>query len=351
VVAGQPHPSLLEAARFAEEHDFSVVGLSERLTAVANDTEFFRRAARHGTNVLAPLLGRSVESIAKDVALYRRSWSESGRDGEGYVTLVVPTLVGEDEADIKDVVRGPLKNLLRDDVSLLREAAWGFPGFAATTQGHGVTIDQFIAAGAGPELDELLEFAAERCCTTSGLFGSQSRCRAMIERLKEIGVDEVWCLIDFGLPPHVVLEHLPALNDLRLACEASETDAVPDGTAQPAGITSVPPLTSVRTETQQKLAELWKKLLEIEEIDLNDNFFELGGHSLLAARAVSKIEKDFGPRLTVKALLVSTFGQIAAEIDRFVARQPSPVVSDAEREGAGTGLRRLSRWIKGRRKN
>jgi acyl carrier protein len=109
--------------------------------------------------------------------------------------------------------------------------------------------------------------------------------------------------------------------------------------------------TGARTETQQKLAELWKNLLQAEEIDLNDNFFELGGHSLLAVRALSKIEKEFGARLTVKTLLVSTFGQIAAEIDRSVVRPPAPAEFDAGRDVETKGLGRLSNWLKSRRKS
>jgi acyl carrier protein len=361
VADGQPHPSLPEAARFADEHEMTVVWLSEQLAVGANDPEFFRRAAQNGTNVLFPLLGRSVESVAKNIALYRRTWRESGRAGNGSVTLVVPTLVGEDNAEIKEAVHQPLKNLLKNDVSLLREAAFEFLTLAATVDERGTTIDHLIANLSNPERDDLLEFAAERCYTTSGLFGTQSRCRAMIDRLKEIGVDEVCCLIDFGLPPLIVLAHLPALNDLRLACEARAADAAPDGevarpglpiaASQSPRVDSVQPTTAVRTETQQKLAELWKKLLETEEIDLNDNFFELGGHSLLAVRAISKIEKEFGPRLTVKTLLVSTFGQIAAEIDRFVVNQPAPVDFDTGGEVESTGLGRLSRWFKGPRKS
>jgi len=182
----------------------------------------------------------------------------------------------------------------------------------------------------------------------------------MIKRLKEIGVDEVYCLIDFGVSPPLVLEHLPALNELILACERSETHAAPEGEVpSPAlqiaasaatQIVSLQPTTAVRSETHRTLAEQWKKLLEIEEIDFNDNFFELGGHSLLAVRALSKIEKEFGPRLTVKTLLVSTFGQIAAEIDRHVANQPAPVAVDAGRDAENTGFGRLSHWFKNRRK-
>src|SRR5205085_10989880 len=36
-----------------------------------------------------------------------------------------------------------------------------------------------------------------------------------------------------------------------------------------------------RDETEQKIADVWSKVLGIERIGVYDNFFELGGHSLL----------------------------------------------------------------------
>ena len=46
--------------------------------------------------------------------------------------------------------------------------------------------------------DQMAAFAFERYYRTSSLIGTPASCMKMIERLKEIGVDEVACLIDFG---------------------------------------------------------------------------------------------------------------------------------------------------------
>ncbi|MEE4753798.1 amino acid adenylation domain-containing protein [Pseudomonas alliivorans] len=46
------------------------------------------------------------------------------------------------------------------------------------------------------------------------------------------------------------------------------------------------------TPMEQRLAELWAEVLEIERIGRHDSFFELGGHSLLAIRLVSLIQKS-----------------------------------------------------------
>jgi thioester reductase-like protein len=46
-----------------------------------------------------------------------------------------------------------------------------------------------------------------------------------------------------------------------------------------------------RTEIEQKVAELFQRLLGIERVGLHDDFFELGGHSLLAAQLLRQLRE------------------------------------------------------------
>ncbi|HWR60001.1 MAG TPA: amino acid adenylation domain-containing protein, partial [Clostridia bacterium] len=48
---------------------------------------------------------------------------------------------------------------------------------------------------------------------------------------------------------------------------------------------------AARNRTEQKLVEIWQKVLGIENIGIFDNFFELGGHSLKAIQIVNQIHK------------------------------------------------------------
>ena len=48
-----------------------------------------------------------------------------------------------------------------------------------------------------------------------------------------------------------------------------------------------------QTSPEKYLAEIWKKLLGVNEIGIYDNFFELGGHSLLVTRVISHISDKF----------------------------------------------------------
>ncbi len=50
---------------------------------------------------------------------------------------------------------------------------------------------------------------------TSGLFGTPEGCLEIIHTLKGIGVDEVACLIDFGVDADAAYSHLTHLNRLK----------------------------------------------------------------------------------------------------------------------------------------
>ncbi|MFD0346466.1 hypothetical protein ACFQ0M_10935 [Kitasatospora aburaviensis] len=49
----------------------------------------------------------------------------------------------------------------------------------------------------------------------SGLFGTVERAEELVEQYRRAGVDEIACLIDFGLPADAVLDGLEHLAELR----------------------------------------------------------------------------------------------------------------------------------------
>src|SRR5207245_11141351 len=69
----------------------------------------------------------------------------------------------------------------------------------------------------------LLSFAFKRYFETSGLFGTPEVCLRMVERLKAIGVDEVACLIDFGVDFDSTMASLELLNEVRIRRDRKST--------------------------------------------------------------------------------------------------------------------------------
>ncbi len=181
----------------------------------AGNPETYAMAGRAGSNLLTHLLGQSIADLAPKIELYRKERAAAGFDpNTGIVSLMLHTYVGDDEAQVREIVRGPLKNYLGTSLSLLKQYAWAFPAFAKPKNLTDQSGDEF--ASLTPEEHEaLLEHAFERYYETSGLFGRPETCVAMVDRLKAIGVDEIACLIDFGVPASLVLPSLELLNTVR----------------------------------------------------------------------------------------------------------------------------------------
>jgi hypothetical protein len=108
-----------------------------------------------------------------------------------------------------------MKSYLQSAVSLVKDAAWKFPTFKKFSEEGTRSIDAYFEHADEQELDDLLDFAFERYFSRSGLFGDTARCREVVNRAKAIGVDEIACLVDFGVAADEVMSHLKYLNELR----------------------------------------------------------------------------------------------------------------------------------------
>ena len=177
----------------------------------------FEMAGRIGANVLTNLLGQSVSDLRAKVALYRKARQAAGHAGEGHVTLMLHTFVGSDLDAVREKVRRPFTEYLKTSADLVKKARWEFPAFSQPGKDRAGDAASDAAASelSAEELDAMMAHAFDRYFRTSGLFGTPDTCLAMVEALKEIGVDEIACLIDFGVDDESVLESLAFLNRLR----------------------------------------------------------------------------------------------------------------------------------------
>ena len=179
----------------------------------AGNPETFAAAGRTGANLLTHLLGQSVAELAEKLDAYRQARAEAGHEGPGHVTLMLHTFVSDDLDSLKETVREPLKSYLSTATSLVKQYAWSFPAFKKREGQNFDDID--LNSLSAEESDALMEHAFERYFETSGLFGTPQSCRAMVESIKQIGVDEIACLIDFGIGAETVLANLPHLAELK----------------------------------------------------------------------------------------------------------------------------------------
>lgn len=179
----------------------------------AGSADTYRAAGEAGANVLTHLLGQTVDDVAGMIRVYREARSKAGHPEPGRVTLMLHTFVGPDESVVRETVRKPMKEYLRSSVSLIK----GFTGAWTAGRGSGVSRvagDEFDKLSPD-DMESLLDFAFERYFETSGLFGTPARCLDLVQRLRDAGVDEIACLIDFGVPTDDVLSHLDDLDAVR----------------------------------------------------------------------------------------------------------------------------------------
>jgi phthiocerol/phenolphthiocerol synthesis type-I polyketide synthase D len=162
-----------------------------------------RNAARAGANLLTHLFDQGVAELAEKVALYRRTRAEAGLDpASGIVTVMVHTFVGADEALTRSEARQPYCEFLASNIKILE-------GLAAS-KGKNLSIGSLRP----DEAYAFAEFVYERFCRERALIGSVDGCAEVARALETAGVDELACLIDFGVPTPRVLASLDALARL-----------------------------------------------------------------------------------------------------------------------------------------
>ena len=207
----------------------------------AGNPETFRQAGEMGCHLLTHLLGQKIEDVAAKLKLYREAWRQAGHAGVGHVTLMLHTFVGQDEDEVRETVRGPMKEYLRSSVDLIKQAAWSFPTFVQRGAENGKSPVEIMDAQplTAQEMDALLEHAFSRYYGTSALFGTPARCLELVEKVKSVGVDEIACLIDFGIDTDTVLAHLRDLKALMDAAGRSRAKVQRASVAQELGANGV----------------------------------------------------------------------------------------------------------------
>ena len=148
------------------------------LTATRS-TETFVQAGRMGANVLTAVLRINPEEMAEKIAAYRQARDEHGHDPQaGKVTLMLHTFAGADDDHVRRTVSQPFREYLRSHMEFLIST--------------GDPLSQ-------SEKENLLSLAFDRFYQGGSLFGTPESCLDTVEKFAAIGVNEIACLVDFGI--------------------------------------------------------------------------------------------------------------------------------------------------------
>ena len=157
-----------------------------------------------GVGVLTHLLGQDpAEPRREDRRLPEGNRAPAHDGWPGHVVLMVHTYLGDDEDEVRETVRGPLCDYLRSSLGLLL----------------GSQVDgarKVDVAELGPEdMDFMVNRSFDRYYDHGGLLGTVDKVRDTVIAFADMGVDEIACLIDFGLASATVLAGLGQLARLR----------------------------------------------------------------------------------------------------------------------------------------
>ena len=172
------------------------------LTGSSDDT--FLNAGRLGFNVLTAnfALKHDLKEFARKARLYRDAiQAQHGR--RGHISLMAHTFVGDTPAMTKAVARPALAEYLKVNIRMQQDHSVGIGenrGFSSLSERES---DKMINLQVNNDLYSPLSF-----------IGALKECARQAEFLRENGVDEIACLIDFGIGADDVMASLRRLSKL-----------------------------------------------------------------------------------------------------------------------------------------
>jgi len=178
---------------------------------VSGKEETFIDAGRIGTHILTHLLWQDTEELKHKIGLYRQSLVNHGHDPAKFkVSVMVHTHIGGSNEAVKSTVEKSLKDYIKSSVHLINAMTKSTKDEPNTreTVGRYHNHDGKVSDSL---MTELLDLAFERFFENAALLGTPEKCSRIIEKLKDYGVNEVACLIDFGITNSEMMQGLREL--------------------------------------------------------------------------------------------------------------------------------------------
>ncbi|MFD6367386.1 MupA/Atu3671 family FMN-dependent luciferase-like monooxygenase [Streptomyces roseolus] len=186
--------------------------------------EAFAAAGEAGLGVLTNLLTQDIAELKTKIAAYREARARAGHD-EGRITVLVHTLVGDDEERVRAEAADPLAHYLAAALDLTNRMS---------PAERRIDPDRLAAS----DREFLIRSAQDKYLRHRSLIGGIDGCRATVDELADAGVDEIACFVDFGVRPELAREGFEALDRLRrTVADAPVRDTV---AAAPAVVLSGP---------------------------------------------------------------------------------------------------------------
>ncbi len=166
--------------------------------ATNGSEESYRHAAEIGANILTGIIGNSFGQLEEKISRYREMLAANGYDpGSRKVAVMLHTCLGDSNEEVRRMVEQPLKEYLKT--------------FIRQQKNFSESYDAMTAA----DLDVIVSKAFEAYFEFSALFGTKEKCYKLLQTYRDIDVQEIACLMDFGVDQHTVMTTMRHLSELR----------------------------------------------------------------------------------------------------------------------------------------
>lgn len=159
--------------------------------------------------------------------------------------------------------------------------------------------------------------------------GSKVLC-AYVVADEEISVRELREKLSQSLPDYMLPSYFIQIDKIPLTLNGkTNKKALPEPAGRiHTGIAYAAPANAM----EEKLAALWREVLELESIGVEDDFFLLGGHSLKAMKLVSLLQKELAAQVSVGDVFGKpTVRQLAAYLSQAEGDGYPPIEPGEER--------------------
>ncbi|WP_291286920.1 non-ribosomal peptide synthetase [Flavobacterium sp.] len=147
---------------------------------------------------------------------------------------------------------------------------------------------------------EHVDFAIAKTITVSG---EEKEIVAYLKAKKQMAPQELALFLKGILPSFMIPDYYIQLEEIPLTVNGKiDAKKLP----HPLQINTVKETEYVGavTQTEIKLTEIWRRILDRKTIGIEDNFFHLGGHSLKMIKLSNQIFVNFGIHLNIKEIYI-----------------------------------------------
>ncbi len=150
-------------------------------------------------------------------------------------------------------------------------------------------------------------------------------------------------LPDYMIPQHILaLAALPLLPNGKIDRRALPAPGLDERRA--------PAQAAPRNALERSIAAAMAQVLGVPQVGIDDDFFALGGHSLLAAQLTSRLNRELGASLSLRALFdgptVAKLAALVAGHDPAIAQAPrAPILHRADQRRAPLSLMQQRLWV------